>query len=481
MANQADDRIEALVRIAARVGLNPVRVRWKLIRLEQRWQRWRHGVAQNLLHVRYAHQTCPACGSVNDRDGTKCSRCDAGLPRRRWQIPQRLGIMVPRALSVSTLLGIAILLVYGREMAARPGGGYLSVDNDVLIRFGALWPPLVKSGQWWRFSTAMFLHIGLWHLGFNLLALAQVGPLVEETFGRARMLFFFMLTGVLSFLGSYWLGVDGVTAGASGALMGLVGVAAGWGQRDGTSIGRSVRNHMLKWGAYTMVFGFFIGANNAAHASGFVAGVALGLATRPARFRRPQAIGWPDALLGLLGVIAALGTAGLALFPPRGSAFEDHAQRLTVEALEAYAREQYPQAWAATQHDRGDELQDEALRGDGADQARLLGEAVVAYRHALEVRTREQAPEDWAATQYGLGITLREQGIRATGDQRAKLLAWAQAAFRSALTVHVRDQLPERWQQTTEALRATCTAAGDAACVAETTASLAAGDSMSSP
>jgi rhomboid protease GluP len=312
--NPTEDRIEWLVQVAGRLGMNQVRVRWKLIRLHQRWQRWQRRNEQSALHINYEHKTCPACGSVNDRDAATCARCSERLPSRRWQMLQRIGIVVPRALSVSTLLAVAILLVYAREMAAHPGGGYVSVDHEVLLRFGAVWPPLLQGGQWWRLSTAIFLHIGLLHLGSNLVALAQVGPLVEQTFGRARMIFLFMLTGVLGFLGSYWLGLDGVSAGASGALMGLIGAAAGWGQRDGTTIGRSVRNHMLKWGAYTMVFGYFIHANNSAHAAGFVAGALLGWVTPSARQRRRS--GGLTALFGILGTSTAVVTVALALFPP---------------------------------------------------------------------------------------------------------------------------------------------------------------------
>ena len=63
---------------------------------------------------------------------------------------------------------------------------------------------------------------------------------------------------------------------AWGAVMGLCGVAAGWGQREGTTAGREIRNMMLKWAAYTVLFGFFIGADNAAHAAGFVSGGVIG-------------------------------------------------------------------------------------------------------------------------------------------------------------------------------------------------------------
>jgi hypothetical protein len=117
------------------------------------------------------------------------------------------------------------------------------------------------------------------------------------------MLFLFVATGVLANLGSTLAGLDGVGIGASGGLMGLVGVAAGWGQRRGGA-GHKVRNDMLKWAAYVVLFGFFIGADNRAHVAGLAAGFACGYALRPEAWRRP-ALAPLRGLAGLAGLAAA--------------------------------------------------------------------------------------------------------------------------------------------------------------------------------
>jgi rhomboid protease GluP len=172
------------------------------------------------------------------------------------------------------------------------------------------------AGEWWRLSTYIFLHANLMHILFNLIALQQIGPQIEQVFGRGRMLFFFMLTGIVAGLGSEWMGLRGVGIGASGALMGLIGLAAGWGQRDGTRMGKAVRDQMVMWGLYTMVFGFMMGADNAAHGSGFACGALLGFLCK-AQWERTDNKGW-DILFGLVGALTALGTIALVLFPPGG-------------------------------------------------------------------------------------------------------------------------------------------------------------------
>lgn len=203
-------------------------------------------------------------------------------------------------------------LIYARMFVACPRDGVLSWKTGTLVDFGAYSLERVRAGQWWRLGTANFLHIGLLHLGFNSMALTQVGPSIESLFGRARLLFFFIVTGIVAFATCWAIGLDAVSAGASGSLMGLIGVAAAWGQRDGTTVGREMRDQMLKWAAYTMVFGYFMHANNIAHAGGFVAGGLIGLAYRPARLARsgPSLVQW---VMGIVGGAAIAVCAGICL------------------------------------------------------------------------------------------------------------------------------------------------------------------------
>ncbi len=57
-----DDRIEQLVKFAGLLGMNTVRVRWKLLALEKRYQGWRLRAGRQAEHIRYAHKVCRQCG-----------------------------------------------------------------------------------------------------------------------------------------------------------------------------------------------------------------------------------------------------------------------------------------------------------------------------------------------------------------------------------------------------------------------------------
>ncbi len=311
------DWIERVSRLAGALGLNAVRVRWKLMAWRDSWKTTRRQTQTTLQHIQYQHKICPHCGTVQDRGQRTCANCGKPLSPRFWEILGRLGLVAPRFGSSTSFLTAVIVAAYFRTGLAQ-GGNLLSMSPQVLARFGANWAPALGAGEWWRVSTYIFLHANLMHIVFNLIALQQIGPHIEEVFGRGRMLFYFMVTGIVAGLGSEAWGLYGVGIGASGALMGIMGLAAGWGQRDGTSTGRQIRNLMVQWALYTVVFGFLVRADNAAHISGFAAGFLLGLVSKPRWERRGGS--WVDGFMTFAGAALAVGTAILVFFPPESAA-----------------------------------------------------------------------------------------------------------------------------------------------------------------
>ncbi|QTA79451.1 Tetratricopeptide repeat-containing protein [Desulfonema limicola] len=85
--------------------------------------------------------------------------------------------------------------------------------------------------------------------------------------------------------------------------------------------------------------------------------------------------------------------------------------------MTVYTLETLPQYWAATQNNLGAALSDQGIRTGGKEGAKLLSQAVEAYRAALTVYTLETLPQYWAGTQNNLGNALSDQGIR-TGGKR---------------------------------------------------------------
>ena len=300
-----DAWIEKVVNLAGNLGFNKMRLRWKLIRWQDKRTKEKNLAEQDRLRVDYAHKTCGECGAIQDRDEKICTACGKKLASRTWQILGRMGLTSPKAISVSTLLAVAILIAYARVWTAQ-GGGFGSPSSWLLVDFGGTWRPLMADEPW-RLLTSVFLHAGLMHLAFNLLAIASIGPRIEEIYGKATMAGIFILTGVIASFASISIRAgNGVGIGASGALMGLIGLAAGYGHRAGRGRGHGLRDDMLKWSGYTFVFGFAVGADNWAHLFGLVAGAAFGLAVKPAWWTRRR---WLPVRI-LFGLVGAAGTIG---------------------------------------------------------------------------------------------------------------------------------------------------------------------------
>jgi rhomboid protease GluP len=127
-----------------------------------------------------------------------------------------------RATQILILLNVSMFVV-----ASCLGG---ASDPYVLYRLGALFPPAVRAGQWWRLIMAIFLHFGALHLTMNMLGLWFLGPFVEFALGFRRFMLVYLLAGIGSMATvlalSFGASLEPLTAGASGCVMGLVGATA---------------------------------------------------------------------------------------------------------------------------------------------------------------------------------------------------------------------------------------------------------------
>jgi membrane associated rhomboid family serine protease len=128
---------------------------------------------------------------------------DPARPRRPWAIRALVLVMIAVAAAIALFLGP-------------------STDVGVLVRDGALVRSLVNDGEWWRFISAMFIHVGGIHL-LNLIGLWLIGRLAEDLFGGWRTITIFALAGLAGCTASYLASPAGISAGASGGMFGLLG------------------------------------------------------------------------------------------------------------------------------------------------------------------------------------------------------------------------------------------------------------------
>jgi rhomboid protease GluP len=165
-------------------------------------------------------------------------------------------------------------------------------DMRVLVDFGAKVNQLIARGETWRLFTAMFLHIGVLHLLFNLYALNALGPLVEGYFGHGRFAAIYLVGGLFGSLASYAFSLS-PSAGASGAIFGLAGATTVYFFRYRENFGargQAILQNMLLVIGINLIFGFTAaGIDNWGHIGGLVGGAIVAVGLLP-RYRAPDVL-----------------------------------------------------------------------------------------------------------------------------------------------------------------------------------------------
>jgi rhomboid protease GluP len=152
---------------------------------------------------------------------------------------------------------------------------------DQLIRWGADFGPRTLTSEPWRMVTAAFVHIGIYHIFFNMWALVSLGALAEAIYKKATYFFMYLLSGIGGSILSAFVYPITVSAGASGAIFGIVGALIATFALGRLHLPPKVVKSQLTTLVVVAVFNLAYGAavpglNNAAHMGGLITGGLMG-------------------------------------------------------------------------------------------------------------------------------------------------------------------------------------------------------------
>ncbi len=152
---------------------------------------------------------------------------------------------------------------------------------DLLLKFGALYAPSVREGQWWRLVSYAFAHGSLIHLAFNMFAATALGVPLERRIGSVR---FAQLT-LVTCLGSAAL-ITLFPRGHVAPTVGASGVIFGWAAALLFLLSRDQVRELGKMLLLNVVISLMPGVSWQGHLGGFLFGLPCGLLLRmdPARF-----------------------------------------------------------------------------------------------------------------------------------------------------------------------------------------------------
>ena len=172
---------------------------------------------------------------------------------------------------IITYLIMAICVIVFISMYIFGNGSY---DNLTLLNFGANLDTLTKSGEFYRLVTCAFIHIGIFHLLFNMYALYIIGPQVESFYGKARYIFIYLVSAITGSMLSIAFNHNVISAGASGAIFGLLGCLLYFGYHYRIYLGNVIKSQILPIIVLNLILGFMLtGIDNFAHIGGLVGGI----------------------------------------------------------------------------------------------------------------------------------------------------------------------------------------------------------------
>jgi rhomboid protease GluP len=222
---------------------------------------------------------CPNCRRIVSADEKRCPHCGIAAPGSRWKNNPLTrgwgtGEGLIRLILYANIAMFLFSLVISKGIAS-PGFNplrMLSPSTRGLALLGATGTLMVRDVGWWTLVSANYLHGGILHIFFNMMAFYQIAPLITRLFGTYRFFLIYTVSGVGGFLVSVFMGTP-ITIGASAALCGLIGAALYYGKSRGGLFGDAIYKQIGGWAIGIILFGFLIPQiNNSAHIGGMVFG-----------------------------------------------------------------------------------------------------------------------------------------------------------------------------------------------------------------
>lgn len=187
-----------------------------------------------------------------------------------------------------------------------------STNGEVLARFGARYNPLIYAGEWWRFITPAFLHIGLMHIVVNGVSLFYLGEITEKIFGHWRFFVIYLVSAIAGNVAGFVFAPSSLSAGASTAIFGLMGAFLMLGDsfRENPMVRQLAQQFALLAGI-NLVFNLFSsGVDISGHIGGLIGGFLIAGAVGAPNLGRINPVRQVLMAVVLIGALVALLAVG---------------------------------------------------------------------------------------------------------------------------------------------------------------------------
>lgn len=239
--------------------------------------------------------------------GFQCPDCVAARPQRVVSSPQ-LFRGHSEVVVGKVIIGLNVAAWLLMTVASRNPNG----AGGVVFEQGALYGPLVASGEWWRLATGAFLHAGVFHLAMNMLLLWFLSQELEPALGRWNFGLLYVVSLIGGALGVMVLDPLAPTVGASGAVFGLMGALIVLQLRAKQNPWRSGIGGLV---AVNLFLTFLIpNISIGGHLGGLVAGAAAGAVLQPLRWPQEGVALRRTVVVGLTATFLVAAVAAATTF-----------------------------------------------------------------------------------------------------------------------------------------------------------------------
>jgi membrane associated rhomboid family serine protease/Flp pilus assembly protein TadD len=239
---------------------------------------------------------CPSCGrelQLTPEGNPFCPECRLSASQAQERRSRTFADYYHRFPATIILIAVNLLVFVAMLL------GHVSATGptiDQLIRWGGdSGDRVLLHNQWWRIVTAAFVHIGAAHLIMNMWALWVLGTLAEAVLGTYLYVGIYFVCAIAGSLASLYWNPGLAGAGASGAIMGILGAEVSVLKFARLPLPkevlRSTLRSLVQGAVLTLVIGLLPRIDNAAHVGGLACGLFIGLLlslTRRADYTRQR-------------------------------------------------------------------------------------------------------------------------------------------------------------------------------------------------
>ena len=266
---------------------------------------------------------CPNCRKLISTDEPRCPYCGTARPGSTLKNNMLVHLFHDPARFIKTIILVNVgmfiisILLSSNMVNLSPNPlRFLSPDTKSLLLLGATGViPIDRLHRWWSLLSANYLHGGILHIFFNMVAFRQIAGLIVQLYGVHRTFVLYTFGGMLGFLISYLATANhltsspvGLTIGSSAAVCSLIGAALYYGKSRGGVFGNMIYRQIGGWALAIFIFGFLVpGIDNWGHGGGIAAGIAIGFVIGYQEIKRE------NRFHKTLAYLAALSTAAVLL------------------------------------------------------------------------------------------------------------------------------------------------------------------------